>query len=143
MGKKPEGKPPQEANEVDQGPDFEDILSKLPAGTPPEVVEIIAYQAYYSGPLPPPTMFAKYDGVLPGAADRILAMAEKEQAIRKRDNGWILFNDGARVWGSIVVSLALVAGGVYCGAIGEPWLGAALGGSGVIGVVVRAFNKSK
>jgi len=88
-------------------------------------------------------MFIKYDQALPGAADRILKMAEKEQSIRRRDNGWILFNDGARVWGGILVLLALVAAGVYCGVIGQPWLGAALGGSGVIGVVVRAFNNSK
>ncbi|WP_366140148.1 DUF2335 domain-containing protein [uncultured Marivita sp.] len=88
-------------------------------------------------------MFQKYDDVLPGAADRILSMAEQEQSIRKRDNGWILINDSARVWGSILVSLALVVAGVYCGVIGQPWLGAALGGSGVIGVVVRAFNHRK
>lgn len=141
--KKPENKLPEKAREVDQDPHLEDILSRLPEGTPPEVVEMIAYNAYFAGPLPPPGMFAKYEDVLPGAADRILALAENEQAIRRRDNGWILFNDGARVWGSILVSLALVAAGVYCGVIGQPWLGAALGGSGVIGVVIRAFNHRK
>jgi|GEM_PF-2319512 len=142
MGKKPEDKLPQKTNEADQDPHLDDILSKLPAGTPPEVLEMIAYQAYFSGPLPPPGMFLKYDQALPGSADRILTLAENEQSIRRRDNGIILFNDGARVWGSILVSLALVAAGVYCGIIDQPWLGAALGGSGVVGVVVRAFNKS-
>ncbi len=143
MSKKPADKLPQKTPEPDIDPHLDDILSKLPEGTPPEVVEMIAYQAYFSGPLPPPGMFAKYDEILPGAANRILRMAEEEQSIRRRDNGWILFNDGARVWGSICVSLALVVAGVYCGVIGQPWLGAALGGSGVIGVVIRAFNHRK
>ena len=40
--------------------------------------ELIAQ--HYSGPLPDPSAFAAYDSVLPGAADRILAMAEQRQA---------------------------------------------------------------
>ena len=143
MGKKPDGKVPQKATQLDEEQHLDDLLSKLPDGTPPEVVEMIAYQAYFSGPLPPPSMFTKYDQALPGAADRILQMAETEQGIRKRDNGWILFNDGARVWGSILVSLALVGAAMFCAYVNQPWLGAALGGSGVIGVVVRAFNSRK
>lgn len=33
----------------------------------------------YSGPLPPSDEFQNYEEVLPGAADRIISMAEKEQ----------------------------------------------------------------
>lgn len=40
----------------------------------------------YSGPLPPPAHFEKYDGILPGAAERILAMAENEQKHRHQLN---------------------------------------------------------
>ena len=36
----------------------------------------------YSGPLPQPEELAGYESVLPGAADRIIAMAEKELAQR-------------------------------------------------------------
>lgn len=35
-----------------------------------------ASQQYFQGPLPPADQFTRYDAVLPGAADRILAMAE-------------------------------------------------------------------
>ncbi len=31
---------------------------------------------HYSGPIPPASEFAKYEHVLPGSADRIIAMAE-------------------------------------------------------------------
>jgi len=33
----------------------------------------------WSGPLPAPESLAKYDNIVPGAAERILVMAEKEQ----------------------------------------------------------------
>lgn len=38
--------------------------------------------ARYAGPIPDADQFAKYDSILPGAADRILVMAEQEQASR-------------------------------------------------------------
>lgn len=38
--------------------------------------------AQYSGPLPLPQHYAQYEEILPGAADRILSMAEKEQSHR-------------------------------------------------------------
>lgn len=39
----------------------------------------VVESAACSGPLPPPTMYRGYNEVLPGSADRILRMAEKEQ----------------------------------------------------------------
>ena len=41
-----------------------------------------AYAMSHSGPLPPAEQFFKYDQALPGAAERILRMAEKELAHR-------------------------------------------------------------
>jgi uncharacterized membrane protein len=123
-------------------PEFGEILSKLPPGTPPEVLEMISQSMSYSGPLPPPFMMQQYNDTLPGLADRIMKMAENEQGLRRRDNGWILSNDTVRVVGSIVVSLALIAAGVYCGIIGQPWLGGVLGTSGAIaGIASKMLTK--
>jgi uncharacterized membrane protein len=36
----------------------------------------------YSGPLPHPELLAEYERILPGAADRILSMAERQQGHR-------------------------------------------------------------
>ena len=53
----------------------DEVLDKLP-----ERVRVAAVEAAsFSGPLPPPTMYGEYERVLPGSAERILAMAEKEQ----------------------------------------------------------------
>jgi uncharacterized membrane protein len=39
----------------------------------------------YSGPLPPANQFVEYERALPGAADRILALAEKEAEHRHQN----------------------------------------------------------
>jgi uncharacterized membrane protein len=47
--------------------------------------QIVALQHQeYSGPLPPPDALAMYDKIIPGAAERILKMAENEAAARHR-----------------------------------------------------------
>ncbi len=43
--------------------------------------EEIQISQTYTGPLPPPTYFAQYEQIYPGAANRILKMAEREQAM--------------------------------------------------------------
>ena len=71
-------------------------------------IRSIVQSAMYAGPLPPPQMLHQLrSGPSPVMADRIMSMAEKEQAIRSRDNGWLVFNDFARVFGSVVVSFGL------------------------------------
>jgi len=96
--------------------------------------------AEYSGPLPPPTMFKDYDIILPGAAERIISMAEKEQSIREHDNTKTLENDRLRIKGSIFISILLVLAAVFCAYINQPLVGIALVGSGVIVGIIRAFN---
>ena len=44
--------------------------------------EIRTVHAEMSGPLPPPAMLEGYERIVPGAAERILAMAERESATR-------------------------------------------------------------
>lgn len=43
----------------------------------------VKQQVMYQGPLPTPEAFAGYDNVLPGAAERILSLAENDQKIQK------------------------------------------------------------
>ena len=66
-------------------------------------------------------------------------MAEKEQSSRHRDKSWGKLNESFRIFGSVIVSLVLIVGAIYCALLGEPWLGAALGTSGVIVGIVRQF----
>lgn len=43
-------------------------------------------QSHYSGPLPMPEDLAKYDQVVPGAAERIIRMAEEEMKHRHEND---------------------------------------------------------
>jgi len=43
---------------------------------------IAQIQEYHSGPLPPPGVIKQYNEIIPGSAERILKMAEKEQEHR-------------------------------------------------------------
>ena len=121
--------------------EFIKLAARLPKDTPPELVELAVRSITYSGPVPPPAMVERYEAMLPGSADRFLAIAEEEQRIRGRDNLIYLVNHRWRIAGSVVVSLALVGGGVFCGFIGEPVLGGILGASGAVPAVVRYFMK--
>ena len=42
----------------------------------------IVSQTYFRGPLPPPSMLREYNDIVAGAAERIMARSEKEQAHR-------------------------------------------------------------
>ena len=44
---------------------------------------LISGRMVYEGPLPPAGEMAKYESICNGAADRIIAMAEKEQQIKE------------------------------------------------------------
>lgn len=46
--------------------------------SPAEKSQLVQVQQHYSGPLPQPDALAKYDQIVPGAAERIIRMAEKE-----------------------------------------------------------------
>ena len=123
-----------DASEVGEVELDSDILDE-----PPESAREMM-SAMYAGPLPPPVMLEHYDDVLPGMANRIMLMAENEQNIRGRDNKILLLNDTFRVSGSIIVSIVLVAAAVYCGTIGQPWLGGALVASSALPQVIKRFN---
>jgi len=41
-------------------------------------------QETYQGPIPPPSLLQEYDAVVPGSAERILAMAERQSAHRDK-----------------------------------------------------------
>ena len=50
--------------------------------SPADNVQHVQLQHHYSGPLPHPETVAKYDQIVPGAAERIITMAEKEMVHR-------------------------------------------------------------
>lgn len=108
---------PQEISEQSQAVDRGPILP---------TASIIS--AHWSGPLPPPAELEKIDLIIPGGADRLLRMAEKEQTHRIDDAkrgqylGWSLA--AGAVVAAAVVSLCHGPWQVSVALVGIPVLGA-------------------
>lgn len=70
----------------------------------------------WTGPLPPPDILKEYDHLVPGAAERILTMAER-QSEHRRSIEKVVINSGARnqnlgvVFGFIIALVVLVLAG--------------------------------
>lgn len=61
---------------VSNSPELMDKILETPK------VQLLIQQRFFSGPIPPPDMLVQYNQASPGAADRIISMAEKEQTHR-------------------------------------------------------------
>jgi uncharacterized membrane protein len=123
-------------------PGHDAALEKLPAplrealsqpGVPPQLLSmtLAAFTASYAGPLPPADQIRAYEEVLPGSADRILAMAERQQEHR-HELERVTINEAAnRSWWGLRLGfvIALTVIGVGAGAI---FTGHALAGFALI-----------
>lgn len=99
--------------------------------------EVIHVQTSFSGPLPSPEDFARYNQTLPGAADRILAMAEKEQQIRANGQKGKLHNDSKRINTATFLGLMLIVVAGIAAWNGDIGIAVPLGLAGVISAVLR------
>lgn len=119
----------------------------------PEVIEALpeslrestSESAASSGPLPPPAMYRGYEEVLAGSAERILRMAEKEQAHRfewedealrrasnRRDRGLSL---------GTLVALSSLAVAALLAMNGHDWVAVVIGGAGIAGTAASLIRK--
>lgn len=112
-------------------------------------VQIVAtmVRRVHSGPLPAPETYAQYDEVHPGAAERILRMAEKEQDHRHRSEGRIIFHEYAvrytAQFGAILALILLCALVAYCAFVEQPVTAALIGAVGAIVVAFLRYTQLK
>lgn len=101
-------------------------------------------QAHF-GPIPPATEFDGYEKTLPGAANRILSMAELEQRNRHDQSRW---DRSLEVFGmvcALVFCILAIAGGFYCILNGHEAGGtivASLPLAAIAGVFIRGRSKT-
>lgn len=71
----------------------------------------------YSGPIPPAAEFERYNNTLPGAADRILRMSEKQQAFDHkfhfREQRFYYFSKLSAHGVVVVIALATISAGTF------------------------------
>ena len=80
------------------------------------IAEAKLYKELYTGPIPHPSIMEKYEKILPGSADRILIMAEK-QASHRQEMEKIMFKSQSRdsicgILFAFIISLTTLASGV-------------------------------
>lgn len=103
---------------------------------PQQQVIAVSHQEHFSGPLPPPFVLQKYNDVVPGAAERILMMAEQQSKHRMELEKKVIESDiqksnlGQRFAFVIVVLGLLIA--AYLGVNGHEVAAAAIGGGGLV-----------
>lgn len=106
----------------------------------------IARSELYRGPIPPPQVLLGYNEIIPGLADRIVLMAEKEQAHHH------LFSTNAlkarvvearlgQIFGLIIAVLGFLVAG-YFASLGQPWAGVAIVGVHTV-AIVTVFIKGR
>ena len=80
-------------------------------------VSLTALSMEYAGPLPPPAYLAAYEQIAPGAAQRILAMAEEQAKHRREIESKVIGSDTGRSWAGLfiggILSLAILASGTW------------------------------
>jgi uncharacterized membrane protein len=123
--------------------ELDEIVERLPAADQERIRAVVA-QSTYSGPIPPPAHLQRYEEILPGAAERIFAMTEKEQTQRHTwDNRALEGELSYRRLGLVlgVLALLLIVGGVvFLGHEGRTAAGVALAGVGAAGIVGAFIN---
>ena len=135
-------RPDSEAREAsDSKQELVELVAKLPEERRQQLVEVLAVstrvEKTFSGPLPAPEDFERYNEVLPDAAHRIVAMAEKEQQIRADSQAEMLANDRRRINAATGVGLALIGVAGLATWLGLPMIALPLGLGGTATALVR------
>ena len=139
--KRQSGQPDLETRQAGSKQDLVEFVANLPEEGRRDLVELLEVstriEKTFSGPLPEPEDFEHYNKVLPDAAHRILAMAEKEQQIRAEGQAKMLANDRRRINGATALGLALIAVAGLATWLGQPMIALPLGLVGTLTALAR------
>jgi uncharacterized membrane protein len=79
----------------------------------------------WNGPLPPPAALEQFERIIPGSAERILRMAEKEQdhRVAQETDGLAADIEDTRrgQWFGGLVAFSAIVGAVLNSVLGGPW----------------------
>ncbi len=114
-------------------------VSRQPQKVPGQVIQHRESLSIHSGPLPPPDILQQYEGILPGAAERIFKMAEKQSDHRQSLEKLAIIGDSKRadrgLTSGLIISLtALIIAGILI-YTGHDWAGVALGSIDLVSLV--------
>lgn len=101
-----------------------------PQNSSGEAQIITQVSSSFSGPLPPPEVLAQFDRVVPGAAERIIAMAEKQadhrRGLEKKITESDISDSRLGLIFGFLIGLIGVGGGVMTAILGRPGTGSVI-----------------
>ena len=102
--------------------------------------EVVLHQSQsFSGPLPSPDALAKYEQVVRGAAERIIAMAEQQASHRQDLESKVIRSDISNsrlgLWFGLIIGLAGIFSGTFLVYMGYAVSGTLLGGATIVSLV--------
>lgn len=102
-------------------------------------VKQASFTAQYQGPLPLPAHLEEFERILPGAAERILSMVEKQSAHRQEIEKTVIRGDSRRSWIGLFVggflAMTCIVGGLLLASYGEqPAAGTTIATASVVGL---------
>ena len=104
----------------------------------PAAQHIEVQRTTWQGPIPPPDILQGYEDIVPGAAERLLQMAEAQSAHRIQLEKAVVAGDiKSGYWGlaaGFILSALVIGGGIYLIATGHDWAGSVLIGLNLIGL---------
>jgi uncharacterized membrane protein len=114
--------------------------SQQQPGSKPQSHHLIRQEiAAFSGPLPPPAILEHYEKILPGAADRIITMAEQQSSHRREIEKKVIDSDISNsrcgLNFGLIIGLAALAASVILALNGQALLGGALGLAYIVSLV--------
>jgi len=152
----PEASKARSGNSAEQGLDSlrseieREIGEIVQAGDRPKLVDRVSsliLRESFRGPLPPPRHFREYEDVFPGAAARILAMAEKEQNSNIELSQLALSPEISErrlgLWQGFGAFALLTVGAFGCALVEQPILGGAFLAVGAISAVRKFIDGRK
>lgn len=94
---------------------------------------------FSSGPIPHPTILKGYEEVLPGSADRILSMTEKEGEHRRKIETELVKNDNIRSYlgqiAGFTIAIVGLGGSIYLGINDKVWASGIMSAGTLTGLV--------
>lgn len=97
------------------------------------------YEERFSGPIAHPAHLREYEAICPGAAERIIAMAERNldhaQRMQEKTVDGELADIKAGRWFGFAALMVLIVGAIACGLMGQKEIALALLGTGALGTI--------
>lgn len=102
-------------------------------------MQVAVSEYVHSGPIPDPMTLEGYNRICPGAADRIITMAENQAKHRQEMEKIVIksrsSDSRAGILCGFVIALATIISGAYVILNGYVWSGTILGSAGLVGIV--------